>query len=33
MNSMIEAVMQIPAEHETNIFGQFDENIKRSNGH
>ena len=29
MNSMIEAVMQIPAEHETNIFGQFDENIKK----
>lgn len=29
MNSMIEAIVQIPAEHETNIFGQFDENVKK----
>ena len=29
MSSIIEAVVDIPAEHAGNIFGQFDENIKK----
>lgn len=28
-NSMVELQMEIPAEHERNIFGQFDENIRK----
>ncbi len=28
-NSMVELQMEIPAEHEKNIFGQFDENIRK----
>lgn len=29
MNNIIEALINIPAEHEKNIFGQFDEHIKK----
>ena len=29
--SIIEAITEIPAEHEKNVFGQFDQHIKRSN--
>ena len=28
-NSIIEQLIEIPAEHERNIFGQFDEHIKK----
>ena len=28
-NSIIERLIEIPAEHERNIFGQFDEHIKK----
>lgn len=29
MNSIVEAIVTIPAEHERNIFGQFDQHIKK----
>ena len=30
--SVIENIIDIPAEHEKNVFGQFDMNIKKING-
>ena len=32
MSSFIEAEIEIPAEHERNIFGQFDEHVDAENG-
>lgn len=29
MNNIIETLVDIPAEHESNVFGQFDEHIKK----